>query len=108
LSEFPLPKLPSKARIITPSKKKEQLIKSVTTPSPTIATPKVQKPISVFLTADEEDKSSLEARKSSLLERIRAKAAIKPVEDHSERNAAWQRGEWVISGLFLYSASLQN
>jgi hypothetical protein len=108
VSEYELPKLAAQTvSLIAPvSEKKIQLIKSLpttTTPKPvSINTP--QKPISIFLrpTKAVSEPTTLASRKSSLLDRIRAKQAIEPISPATKSaNAAWERGEWCISGLFL-------
>jgi hypothetical protein len=108
VSEYELPKLPVQTvSLITPvSEKKTQLIKSL----PTTTTPKrvvidaPQKPISIFLrpTKVASESTSLASRKSSLLERIRAKKQVEQISPATKSlNAAWERGEWCISALLL-------
>jgi hypothetical protein len=115
MSEYVLPELPLKAPILTPtpSEKKAILINSVqssTTPK-SIVLPPSQNPISVFLTPSKSVSplTSLASRKSSLIDRIRAKSSIKSVSaDDSAKDAAWDRGEWIIASLFMYGLFLQH
>jgi hypothetical protein len=54
----------------------------------------------VFLTKNDTSKSqSLESRRSLLLNRIRQKSTIQPIDKSAF--AAWDRGEWCISRLFM-------
>ena len=107
VSEYKLPELPLKAPILTPipSEKKSLLIKSVS--KSTLKAPvqvPTQKAISIFLAPEKSTLSiSLAERKSSLLDRIRAKASTQPISaDRTAKKAAWDRGEWAISSLFMY------
>jgi hypothetical protein len=107
LSEYTLPELPSKPPLLTPlsSEKKSLLvIKSSPLTSQTKPTPPItpQKTISVFLTKTPSSTKSLEARKFSLLNRIRERSLIQPIDKSA--SAAWDRGEWCISNLFMYPA----
>ena len=82
------------------------LIKS--NPSNTQHKPQIvsQKTISVFLTPSKPSPftaMSLAARKSSMINRIREKATANNQPNSLEKSAsaAWDRGEWCISGLFM-------
>lgn len=106
MSEYTLPALPKQVHAILPpsSEKKLHIIKSLPTSKPkTTALP--QKSISVFLcpstTTTTTKKSDLASRKSLLLERIKAKQQLTPTHSRNQQKAAWERGEWVISSLFL-------
>ncbi len=110
MSEYNLPDLPTQttAMLVPLNSKKIQLIKSLPTKSTTIkpTTSSIpQTSISIFLTPAKKS-SSLTARKSSLLDRIRAKQAIEPPSTSTKlATAAWERGEWCIASLFLYPPS---
>lgn len=69
-----------------------------------------QKTISVFLCPSNKTPASaksadIAARKSSLLDRIRARKSIDSMTSRNAEKAAWERGEWCISSLFLYPFS---
>lgn len=114
MNEYALPELKKQVTSLLPvTQKKSALIKSVTTP----ATPKTnsadleQKTISVFLTpaknvpsSAKRAKETLEQRRQKLLQRIREKknAQGQVGEVDNALSAAYERGEWCISGLFLY------
>ena len=108
LSEYILPVLPKQVHSLLPAtEKKMRLIKSL--PS-TKSKPKpvAQKAVSIFLcpsTTPKPKRTDLALRQSLLLERIKAKQALAPIQSRNAEKAAWQRGEWVISSLFLYSSS---
>src|SRR6266516_3012597 len=105
VSEYMLPHLPNQVHSIlpVPSQKKTALIKSVPkTPTKPII-PKAQTPISVFvcpMSTGTGKKKELESRKSSLLERIKARQAITSDSTKSTLLPCWERGEWCISSLF--------
>ena len=108
MSEYTLPELPLKPPLLTPlsTEKKSLLIVKPTIPAKSIVqqSDTSQKTISVFLTKTPSSSSSvksLEARKSSLLNRIKQKTLIPQIDKSA--SAAWDRGEWLISNLFMYS-----
>src|SRR5271169_4241038 len=104
MSEYKLPELPLKPPLLTPlsTEKKSLLIKSVPSSIKRTSVVTSQKTISVFLTKNPTSKSkSLESRRSLLLNRIRQKSTIQPIDKSA--SAAWDRGEWCISRIFMYS-----
>jgi hypothetical protein len=112
--EYILPALPKQIHslIPPPTEKKLTLIKSVPKAKPN-GIPVPQKSISIFLcpsteTTSTTTKSDIASRKSLLLERIKAKQQEKSTQSHKHEKAAWERGEWVISSLFLYTLSIYN
>jgi hypothetical protein len=110
MSEYILPILPSQTTsILVPlTEKKTLLIKSLptkSTPAKLVAAPVSQGPISIFLRPTKSTPSDLTSRKSSLLDRIRAKQSIENIAPGKLATAAWERGEWCINGLFLMLAT---
>jgi len=105
VSEYILPELPVKPPLLTPltSEKKALLIKSTPSTPHTTQTIPSQKPISVFLNPAKPSSTgmSLEARKTSMLNRIREKSTNQVPQETKSTSAAWDRGEWCISNLFM-------
>jgi hypothetical protein len=106
MSEYILPELPAKTPLLTPltSEKKSLLMKSTQSTKQTTPLIPSQKPISVFLTPTKPSSStmSLAARKSSMLDRIREKSTNQAFSQTKSASAAWDRGEWCISNLFMF------
>lgn len=112
----------SPSNILPKTPKRTQLIKSITTAGAggkkgvplSTAGGAQQKTISVFLTQAKDTgphiegkgKESLEDRRERMLRRIREKKAVaaneKGVQGGRELRGSYERGEWCISGLFLY------
>jgi DNA replication factor Cdt1 C-terminal domain len=103
MSEYTLPALEKKPSLHTT--KKEIIIKRPTTPKPASLPPPSQKPINVFLTPSKPTTTTtLASRKASLLERIRSRSQTPSTPGKKEDSAAWDRGEWIIRGLFTILA----
>jgi hypothetical protein len=117
MSEYKLPDLKSQITSLLPiSTKKTQLIKTITTTKPPPQTTE-QKTISVFLSPASgmtpkgtdrgietgTGKETLAERRERMLARIRDRNALGGgVGVDRELMGAYERGEWCISGLFMY------